>query len=572
MAHPHGRIPRRPLTAAALAALFLTGTWLGAQGRGATQAPMAVTLTVSAKVDDRARAPVYGARVNVWRGRPALPSVTPPDYQGDTNSTGDLELTLRTRPGESFYVELTHESYRAESIQFTVDKDTAEVHVPVLFKPGSLNDRGENSAIRLNICAKDDEGTPVAGARLEVGSMTRGGEKSGTTGSDGCQVIPVSFLDSTRLVRADREGYDRGERRVAMTDRDMGKQLDVPITMRRRLGRTQVEILVTVTGGPAGEPVPDARIWLTGQRGITSGVYGVYTNTSGQASLVVNEFGKFSVEVTQDFYDTHRATVEIKHGTIRESLAFSLTEKPRAPAPRGDPVTVVVLAGDKGNQPLPGARVTVGGRSMNTDERGRVEIRTPLGDADSVTVVAEAAGYNRLTSALKVVRGVIYTDASASGTLIMQPGDAGADPAGRLNIIVEVRDGRSNLPLKDIGVDFYTLAGDWLYGAATNAQGERDFNSGLQMAGTFPVETLRAGLKLDLAGPGYEPRTNVVVDASLLRPSSTPSRFLVYLNKPGPDWTPLDTALAAIEKRIAAWQEQFKTITSQTTDLKRLGT
>ena len=181
---------------------------------------------------------------------------------------------------------------------------------------------------------------------------------------------------------------------------------------------------------------------------------------------------------------------------------------------------------------------------------------------------ATAIGYKSQTQMVSITKD--RTNIKSRGgigraTFTLELGEDERAEDTPITLIVEVRDSFDNKPVKGASVGFLELNGNLLIGGYTDEKGEQDFQSG--DISNKPVTELRQGIKLDIKGTGYKELKGVLVSADLLKPSFEPRKFSVVLER---EWTQLRAAIAALEGRVTAWNNDVRLVSEKAASVGRL--
>ena len=536
-------LPFLPTTAASSSRVPATGNTAPVS---TPQNPKTVKLTLLIK--DPVGNPVGGARVNVWHDKLG-PDVRPPDYQQESHADGRVSIEVLAGQTSEVTVEVHKEDLGW--------KENITLSGPSIFhfvdlKKVSMDTFGTEStdSIHVKVRVENESGSPIEGARIvffdRAGSPRVRAE--GSTGKNGEVILDVRAWNYA--IVALKDGYESGSSAVTLSYSDSGKSITAPtIKLRKKAAASNnnIEVKVTVRSAVDRNGVSGAQVILTGQDGITSGVYTGTTDSSGEASITVREHGRFKLEISQEFFESHNSEVHIASGETEKDLPLYLLKEKSKPSTATDLVSITVLAADKNNAPIAGASVKVEKISVATDVSGLATASNVIGlEASSVFVTATAQGYKRQTRNIPVHRGVNYTNATASATFVLQPGEDAASEDTPIVLVVEVLDSFSQQPLSNTAVQIRfqrTVVGQ----GTSNETGSATMK--LEESASFTLEQLRSGLKVEASHSNYV-RKDSDITADLLMPSTTPRIITLFLER---DWTALTKAITQLEGKVAAW-------------------
>src|SRR5262245_47212871 len=317
------------------------------------------TVKLALLIKDPLGNPVGGARVNVWHDQNG-PDIRPPDYQEESHADGRVSIEVLSGKTSEVTVEVHKDDLGW--------KDNIALSGPVVFrsvplKKISTNVLGIDSAdlIHVKVRVENESGFPLEGARVIFGDLggSRQIEAEGTTGQNGEATIDVRAW--AYFIHALKDGYENGRATLTLTTWHRGKTISAPIIKLRKKtaveANTNIEVKVTVRSAADRNGVSGAQIVLTGQEGITSGVYSGTTDSSGEARITVKEHGRFKLEISQEFFEPLNTEVRIASGETEKDLPLYLLKVKPKPSTASDLVSVKVLAGDKNNAPISGASV-----------------------------------------------------------------------------------------------------------------------------------------------------------------------------------------------------------------------
>jgi hypothetical protein len=139
-----------------------------------------------------------------------------------------------------------------------------------------------------------------------------------------------------------------------------------------------------------------------------------------------------------------------------------------------------------------------------------------------------------------------------------------------IQLLVEVRDAKTNAPVQGARVEFFSLDGKSLYAARTGIEGTRRFVSTFPSV-EVPLSTLRAGIRINVKAEGFVDVVARDVGASFLAPSPDEKLFYVpMVNEDDNDnrevWADFEKATAALHARYVTWRAQaaeLKTLTER---------
>ena len=442
-----------------------------------------------------------------------------------------------------------------------------------------VDEANEVPIINVEVSVTDEESKPVEGANVLIkdsASGGMGGERySGKTGQDGKVTIPIQFtLKKTYTIEVSRPGYASGSKMLPL-DKDAAGQTVRPdvVTLKKTAKVEGVDVTINVKREGGELPVVDAHITFVGVSGTAMGVYKTTTDNSGQAPLRIPGYGRFDVTISQDTYELFPKTqVQIDYGEEQKTLTFFMKEKPTG----DETVDITVLAGDVKNgqggyEPLKGATVRIGQTSTITDAQGKASVNAKAGIVEStqaqafieaVSVTVSANGYKSLSRSVEIQRKGPNQSGSASTTFVLQPGEDEVSDTTPLGLIVVVSDLLGNL-VAGADVDF-SSNGTLLWTHPTNAAGECDFGS--KDRADLDISILRQGITVKVKHPGFKEHESLV-SAKLLEPANAARRYSVQLEK---DWGDLAQAIAALEGRVAAWNNDVHAVSAKLGSVDKL--
>lgn len=516
-----------------------------------------VKIDVMVQVKDAAGNAVGGARVNVWHDTYG-PDTGPPDYQEETASNGVVVIKVLAGKTSELYLEINKgDLWDKGNVKLSGPK---VFHGVVLKKLSNAEDAGQ-----INVKVRVEEGAqPLAGVKIvfrdRLGSPRIDAE--GITGPSGEANVPV--IAWNYRIEATKDGYEPSGTEVYLTTKQIGLTITAPtIKLKKKVAAgVSAEVIVTVRNATDKNVVNGAQVVLSGKRGITSGVY-TGTTIDGVARIPIKEYGSFDLEITQEYFEPLNGEVKVVAGETEKELPhYFLTEKPKK-AEAGNVVNVKVLASDKKNAPIVGARVTVDKVSVATDNNGRATVETQLGEATYVVVTAAAEGYKRQTKSVQVRRGVRYNDADAAATIILEPGEDTPSDDTPIRLVVEIIDSFTNQRLGKTNVQI-RYKGKIVAVEDTNEVGEARIE--IKDSEALPLSDLRTGLKIDAYHDNYQ-RRDSDISSSQLTPSKTPRIVTLHLER---DWTVLRKSIATLEGRVTAWNNDVLLVIEKAASVKKL--
>jgi hypothetical protein len=513
------------------------------------------TVKINLLVQDAGGNEIGGARVNVWHDYFG-PDPRPPDYQFETHANGRITIEVEANKTDEVTVEVNKDDLWWKGNLALSGSSISRTLSLTKISPDFF-DKDESRLIKVKVRVEGEGGEGIAGARITFGDGSGGSRKieaEDMTGQNGEVTIGVRAW--RYLIYANKDGYQEGKALVSLTTFQWGKTVSAPVIKLIKKPATEakpsVELIVNVRNASDRNGVSGAQVVLTGQMGITSGVYNGTTDSSGEARITVKEYGKFKLEISQEYFESLSSEVRIVSGETQKDLpAYLLKEKPKK-IDEENLVKVTVLAGDKQKAPIAGATVKVEKTSVATDADGVATISNVIGlDATSVAVTVSATRYKSQTRMVQVRRGVQYTNASASATLVLEAGEDPLSVDTPIVLVVEVIDSFTDQPLSNTNVQI-RFKGKIVQTRNTNERGEADFT--LLDRETSPVAEFRAGLKVDAYHDNFV-RKDSDITPDLLTPSNAARRISLYLER---DWTALIKATGLLEGKIAAWDKDVK--------------
>jgi hypothetical protein len=525
------------------------------------------TVKLTLLIKDPVGKPVGGARVNVWHDSYAI-DTGPPDYQEESHADGRVSIEVLAGKTSEVSVEV-HKNELGW-------KDNIVLSGPAVFRLIELRKISIGTDVRdlihVKVRVENETGSPIEGARVIFGDLggSRQIEAEGSTGQNGEVTVDVRAWNYSIL--AQKDGYELGKAPVILTTSQRGKTISSPVIKLKKKtiveANTNIEVKVTVRSAADLNGISGAQVILSGQESITSGVYSGTTDSSGEARITLKEYGRFKLEISQEFFESLNSEVRIASSETQKDLPlYLLKEKPK-PSTASDLVSVKVLAGDKNNAPIAGASVKVEKISVATDASGLATASNVIGlEATSVAVTATAQGYKRQTRTIPVRRGVNYTNATASATFVLEPGEDPAAADTPIAIVVEVLDSFTDQRLSNTAVQI-RFRGTVVGQGTSNETGRAKMT--LKESAGFSLEELRSGLKVEASHPNYVPKDSDIT-ADLLMPSSAPRIVTVYMER---DWMALTKAITLLEGKVAAWDKDVRetsaasgTVSSRTAQL-----
>lgn len=525
------------------------------------------TIKLRLLVKDSAGNPVGGALVNVWHDYTG-PDVRPADYQVlETNVNGLAEIEVRASKTDEVTVEAGKGNLKARvNLKLIGPVMSRVIELKQVTTDLFETDPADLIKVKVRVesegASPGEKGQPLAGAKVTFGlTELRRSQGEDSTNPEGD--VTLSLLGTGYWIEATKEGYLPGRTAVHLNRLQRGKTISAPaIKLKKATGEEEAKVNVTVEvrNADTGVGVGGAAVVLTGKAGITSGIFTGQTNPDGRAEITVRGYGRFDLQVSQQYFETHDGEVRILYGEKEKDVGpIALKEKPKAET-GGDAVSVTVLAGDRKNAPIEGAKVLVGTKSTTTGADGKATLSASLGES-FVVATASAEGYKSQSATIRVRRGVRYTDASATTTIILQPGEDAPTESTPLRLIVEVRDAATSNPLNCRNV-LLRLSGRIIADEDTNSAGEASFE--LKDQPDAPLSSVRSGLRIDASCPKYKPRYSDI-NADLLAPSATPRRVTVYLER---DWAELSKAVGILEGKVAAWNNDATEAAGKTVSVR----
>jgi hypothetical protein len=525
--------------------------------------PQDKTVELKLRAKDTEGNPIGGAKVNVWHG---VLSTAPPDYQEETDVNGVATVKVVAGRTASVFIEVNKGELWGRA---TPELSGLRMFYPIELKKidPRILDVDAARLINVKVHVEGEKGVPIEGTRIVLRDRERSSkiDAEGATGPNG--EVTIAVLAWNYWIEATKEGYEPGRVGVSLDTSQQGRTIVAPTIKLKRSSssRAPAEVVVRVLNAADQTAVAAARVVLTGTAGITSGVYRGTTNELGEVRIPLNEYGRFDLEISQDYFETLNGEVRIMVGELQTTLPpYQLKEKPKKEA-AGEVVKVKVLAGDKKDRPpIHGASVRVGNLAANTDENGLASIPTTLGlDSTDVFATVTAVGYKSLTQKIPIRRGVKYTDVTAQATVVLQPGDDPATDDTPIRLVVEIIDGLSNQPLSKTNVQI-RFKGKVVAIEDSNELGEAHFE--LKDSERLPLSSLRAGLKLDAYHDNYIHRDSDIAQV-LLTPSKESRRITLHLDR---DWSALIKAIATLEGKVAAWNNDVRLVRDKSTSIDKL--
>ena len=497
---------------------------------------------------------VGGARISVWHDYFG-PDTRPADYQKETHVDGSVEISILAGKTEEITIEVNKDDLWSKS-NFKLPKLAAWADIPIKLSKIDpkifANNEKDIVMVKLRVESEgeDAKSEPIVGAKLIFRySGSRMTQATGSTDQDGNATIPVLAADYD--IDISKDGYSSGSARISLNVFQRGKTINLPpVKLKKTLVPTnRIEVSVHVQNSADKSLVPGARVVLAERFSKSKRVYTEYADADGNAKIQLDEPGRFDIEISQANFETMTEPVSIDAGKPQVVLPVYFLKEKEKVAP-SEPVNVTVLAGDRKNAPIRGASVKVGPVAVTTNEDGKVKILTSFGLETGVVVTASAEGYKSETRTVPVRRGVDYFNAAATATFVLQPGEDPASEETPISLIIEVRDAAGK-PVSGAGVEFYSVNGDYLYGALTNARGERDYNS--TDGEKVPLATQRRGINVSVNKAGFIKILNRSVPSNLLSPTNTAGHYIIDLDR---DWSELAAQAAALEGKVLSFNAQ----------------
>ena len=561
---------------------------------------------------------IPNARVNIWnvgtgpRSDEILGLDRVPDYQLNTNQEGVVAVSVPTSynyfDGSKQILSLRLQAVKTDFITKT-DQINLTGNIPneltrtIIMAPTVTEPPdSEQMNLVIRVVRANDPNSPVEGARVEVFIntttallMNKRREYSGQTNSEGIanvKVMPYTDFE----VKVSRNGFERST--VVTLPADQQRKLPkeagpFTITLDEYGGS---EVTFVVRDEETGLPLPEAKIVV--DAGFDPNVtlpanrWGLTTDADGRAKVSIpGGIGKYSISISKQFYEPRQDEQALRAGEGARELPYTLKPTGEREDASQDIVRVTVLAGDRtlGGKPMPiiGASVWIGEKGLSTDliggtqkgrkpwfketvstdKSGQVTLRGYFID-DAVQVKATAKGYKSQTQMVSISKdrsNVKSRGGIGRATFTLELGEDEQAEDTPITLIVEVRDSFDNKPVKGAAVGFLELNGSLLIGGYTDEKGEQDFQSG--EISNKPVTDLRQGIKLDIRSNGYKELKGVLVSADLLKPSFEPRKFSVTLER---EWTELRAAVAVLEGRVTAWNNDVRLVSEKTASVNRL--
>ena len=536
-------------TAAVLAVLFV----------GAARADQTVKLTVRVKDADGKDVP--GAHVIVYQEhiRASDLVVRPPDYQEDTSAQGIARIELKVGTGEKLKlsIEVAKEDFQTakEDADLGIDFPPQVLRQFTLEnkKPAEALSAGQTTTFTVKVIRKDNQ-EPVEGAKVEVVSCGGFTPKHFASQTDGIgKVVIVTPINNNFEVTASKENFGQS-RKVIKTGDDYQKEFPLTLALERPAGAA---ITITVTDQKTKRGIGDATVILDGP-----GYHSETTDGAGNVTLFIQETGTFTVRITQEYYEPlPGGELRISAGEEKKSASFVLVAKPKKDEGK-DVVEVTVLAKDPTDEtstpsPLAGASVKIGGTSVTTDSSGHASLKGSYDVKEEVSV--SATGYKPQTKTVGISKLARYSNGTGAATFTLVPDLSENSP---LRLIVVVSDPAGNL-VAGADVDF-SSNGTLLWSHPTNAAGECDFSN--KDRPDVDISILRAGITVKVKHPGFKEHESLV-SAKLFEPANEARRYSVQLEK---DWGDLAQAIAALEGRVAAWNNDVHAVSAKLGSVDKL--
>ncbi|MEM1928982.1 MAG: carboxypeptidase regulatory-like domain-containing protein [Thermofilaceae archaeon] len=344
-----------------------TGSWFRVEARPADQfshwlidGTRYTTNPIEVKIErdttitavPKAAVPPVKCRVTVAAMEGGTTDPRPGTYEVDMGSL----FSVRAIPSTGYrFVKwvVNGTEYGTESITFKVERDlTATAYFERVAPPPPPPP--PPGAYRLTVQVVDRvRRTPLAGVLVRVDGY------GSYTGSDGRVVFELAA--GTYTVSAEARGYLPASRTVEL-------RADASIVLE--LEPRQNRVTVYVYDADTKQPLEGATVVLDGNSAVTGrdgkAVFQLYT-------------GRYTLSVSRDGYEGVTRGVE-----VYEDVQLDVLLRPLAYT-----LTVQVVDAETG-APIPGATVTVDGRTGVTDAAGRVSFKLPSG---RYVVSASAAGY-----------------------------------------------------------------------------------------------------------------------------------------------------------------------------------
>ncbi|MEM0087640.1 MAG: carboxypeptidase regulatory-like domain-containing protein, partial [Thermofilum sp.] len=353
-----------------------TGSWFRVEARPADQfshwlidGTRYTTNPIEVKIErdttitavPKAAAPPAKCRVTVAAMEGGTTDPAPGTYEVDMGSL----FTVRAIPSSGYrFVKWAVDGteYGTESITFKVERDlTATAYFERVAPPPPPPP--PPGAYKLTVQVVDRvRRTPLAGVLVRVDGY------GSYTGSDGRVVFELAA--GTYTVSAEARGYLTASQTVEL-------KADVSIVLE--LEPRQNRVTVYVYDADTKQPLDAATVVLDGNS--------AKTGVDGRAVFTLYT-GSYTLSVSRDGYEGVTRGVE-----VYEDVQLDVPLRPLAYT-----LTVQVVDAETG-APIPGATVTVDGRTGVTDAAGRVSFKLPSG---RYVVSASATGYEPASTIVDV--------------------------------------------------------------------------------------------------------------------------------------------------------------------------
>jgi len=545
----------------------------------AAQSSQTRNVFLTVQVMDGAGSPLSGAHVNVYVGYTGIATwgsdsvVRPNDGQGDTNPSGIVQIQISAKSGSNLGVTLEVSRDDMKTARQDVNFGTNFPDRPPLQKitlvpvtPDTQNSvPGAIGSIKLKFAVEDDDG-PVGQANVAILMREKFVSKpfTATTGDDGNATVDVPVPHTAVYLSVDVEAYaskmgytDSPHQAITLNESDIGKTFDEGILyVKKKPGFPgSLAVQVHVTDDQKNLPVPDAVVTLNRTQ-----LYSQTTGSDGMATFSLSEEGNFDITINQQYYQAFSTSQLITSDAApTKPLEYSLTLKDSS-LPSPDTINITVLHTDDSGgdpQPLPGATVTDGQISATTDASGQAALTRNYDVTQDITV--SASGYKSQVKSVRINKGMTLSAGTGSATFTLVPDNSVDSP---FHVYVQVQNTRGD-SIPGAGVDYYTAAGQRLYGNLVSAsKGFADFDSSVLKGIAAAADLRKSGLLVNVSATGFQPIVNQFISPDLLQPSPRPATYLVVMNK---DWTDLTNQIAGLEARVNAWNNDVKSVAADQT-------